>query len=192
MEGDTPSFLHLIGNGLASEETPAWGGWGGRYALRQSYGETRPIWTNSRDTVRIPDGHDHTSNQATVWRWRRAFQHDFAARMDWCVQPRAKANHNPVAVVNGVTGKSVLRLAAKSGESVALSAQGSSDPDGNPTTATWMAYPEAGACAAELRGSSAVMPKTAKPCTAHIILTVTDDGTPALSEYRRVIVEVQP
>jgi Protein of unknown function (DUF1593) len=192
MEGDTPSFLNLISNGLASDETPAWGGWGGRYALRQSYGETRPIWTNSRDTVRLPDGREHTSNQATIWRWRRAFQHDFAARMDWCVQPREKANHNPVAMVNGLAGKTPLRLVAKPGESVALSAQGSSDPDGNRVTATWMAYPEAGTCAARIEGATAVMPQTAKPCTAHIILTVTDDGTPALSAYRRVIVEVQP
>ena len=192
MEGDTPSFLNLIGNGLASDETPAWGGWGGRYALRQSYGETRPIWTNSRDTVRLADGREHTSNQATVWRWRRAYQHDFAARMDWCVQPRDKANHNPVAVANHVPGKAPLRLVAKPGESVALSSEGSSDPDGNRITTTWMAYPEAGTCAAEIRGATAVMPKTAKPCTAHIILTVTDDGTPALSAYRRIIVEVQP
>ena len=192
MEGDTPSFLNLIGNGLASDETPAWGGWGGRYALRLTYGETRPIWTNSRDTVKLPDGREHTSNQATVWRWRRAYQHDFAARMDWCVQPRGKANHNPVAVVNGVSGKAPLRLVAKPGERVALSSQGSTDPDGNRIAATWMAYPEAGTCAAEIRGTIAVMPVTARPCTAHVILTVTDDGTPALNAYRRVIVEVQP
>ena len=31
MEGDTPSFLNLIGNGLSDPEHPDWGGWGGRY-----------------------------------------------------------------------------------------------------------------------------------------------------------------
>lgn len=31
MEGDTPSFLSLINNGLASYRNPGWGGWGGRY-----------------------------------------------------------------------------------------------------------------------------------------------------------------
>ncbi|MCA9298848.1 MAG: DUF1593 domain-containing protein, partial [Phycisphaerales bacterium] len=30
-EGDTPSFLHVIPNGLRSAESPGWGGWGGRY-----------------------------------------------------------------------------------------------------------------------------------------------------------------
>jgi hypothetical protein len=29
MEGDTPSFLHLIPTGLGSPEHPDWGSWGG-------------------------------------------------------------------------------------------------------------------------------------------------------------------
>ncbi len=33
MEGDTPSFLGLIDNGLASWMSPGWGGWGGRYVF---------------------------------------------------------------------------------------------------------------------------------------------------------------
>ncbi|HSH96279.1 MAG TPA: DUF1593 domain-containing protein, partial [Roseimicrobium sp.] len=33
MEGDTPSFLSLIPNGLNAPEHPDWGGWGGRYEL---------------------------------------------------------------------------------------------------------------------------------------------------------------
>ena len=36
-----------------------------------------------------------------VWRWRTAFQNDFAARMTWSVADYAHANHNPIAVVNG-------------------------------------------------------------------------------------------
>ena len=31
MEGDTPSFLNLINNGLSDHDHPDWGGWGGRY-----------------------------------------------------------------------------------------------------------------------------------------------------------------
>ena len=33
MEGDTPSFLYLIDNGLGNPEHPDWGSWGGRYEL---------------------------------------------------------------------------------------------------------------------------------------------------------------
>ena len=38
MEGDTPSFLGLIANGLGWAESPAYGGWGGRWASRILYG----------------------------------------------------------------------------------------------------------------------------------------------------------
>ncbi|KAB8275140.1 hypothetical protein BDV30DRAFT_236840 [Aspergillus minisclerotigenes] len=31
LEGDTPTFLYLISNGLGSPEHPDWGSWGGRY-----------------------------------------------------------------------------------------------------------------------------------------------------------------
>ena len=92
MEGDTPSFLGLIDNGLNAYRRPDWGGWGGRYVYRQPYGETHAIWTqggdefkrvDSRDTVTGTDEKEHTSDQATIWRWREAFQNDFAARMSW-------------------------------------------------------------------------------------------------------------
>ena len=63
MEGDTPSFLGLIDNGLGSHISPTYGGWGGRYTLYRCYGETRPIYTNSRDTVHALDGSTHTTAQ---------------------------------------------------------------------------------------------------------------------------------
>jgi hypothetical protein len=144
MEGDTPSFLNLIQNGLGGDVEPSYGGWGGRYELRQSYAETRPIWTNSRDTVRTRSGAEYTSNTATIWRWRRAFQHDFAARMDWCVEPYEKANHNPVAVLNGDKTKDVLYVQAREGGPVRLSAAGSTDPDGGALRFRWWIYREAG------------------------------------------------
>jgi len=197
MEGDTPSFLNLIGNGLASDADPSWGGWGGRYELRQSYAETRPIWTNSRDTVTTRDGRAHTSNTATIWRWRRAFQHDFAARMDWCVQPYAKANHNPSAVLNGDKTKAVLHVQARPGEPVRLSAAGSSDPDGNRIRIRWWIYPEAGTWRGKARLTRGEGPETelvwepgAKPGTVHVILEVADDGSPELVSYRRAVVSI--
>jgi hypothetical protein len=125
MEGDTPTFLGLINNGLASYRNPGWGGWGGRYIVRQPSGEPRPIWTqggdsypgspNSRDTVIGVDGKRYTSDQVTIWRWRKAFQHDFSARMDWTLKEFKDANHNPVAVVNGDSGKEPLVINAKVG-----------------------------------------------------------------------------
>jgi hypothetical protein len=199
MEGDTPSFLGLISNGLASAADPSYGGWGGRYELRRAHGETRPIWTNSRDTVMGSDGRIHTSNTATVWRWREAYQNDFAARMDWCVKMRNEANHNPVAVLNGRAGKEAILLPVRAGSTVELTAAGSSDPDGHALSYRWLAYPEAGTCAKPASVASEKVitaqvraPETGKACTAHVILEVTDAGSPKLFSYRRAVLQVQP
>ncbi len=202
MEGDTPSFFNLINNGLGSHISPSYGGWGGRYVLRQAYGETRPIWTNgrdSRDTVVAEDGIAHTSDQATVWRWREAYQHDFAARMDWCVADTfEKANHNPVAVFHGDAGKVVAKMRATSGEQVHLSAAGTYDPDGDELSYRWFIYSEAGTFrgAVEigngtLSEASFIAPDVDEPKSLHIILEVRDDGQPCLYSYRRIIVTIE-
>jgi hypothetical protein len=153
-EGDTPSFLGLVDNGLASSMSPAFGGWGGRYVWRQFYGETRPSWTqggdsfpgrdSSRDLVVDSDGNTYWSDQATIWRWRTAFQHDFAARMDWTIKGVREANHNPEVVVNGRPGKEPLMLDARVGSPVTLDATGTRDPDGDTLHYSWFFYPEAG------------------------------------------------
>ncbi len=153
-EGDTPSFLGLINNGLASFMSPTYGGWGGRYVWRTPAGEPRAFWTqggdsypgkdSSRDTVVGVDGKTYTSDQATIWRWREAFQHDFAARMDWTIKDEKSANHNPDVVVNGVAGKAPLRVDAKAGVPLTLDAAGTRDPDGNALTYRWFFYAEAG------------------------------------------------
>ncbi len=153
MEGDTPAFFSLLNNGLASYRNPGWGGWGGRYIFRQPSGEAQPIWTqggdcfpgkpNSRDTVVGVDGKSYTSDQATIWRWRKAFQHDFAARMDWTINEFGGANHNPIAVVNGDKTKDPIFVKARIGRPVTLSAIGSEDPDGHILAYDWFHYQEA-------------------------------------------------
>jgi hypothetical protein len=206
MEGDSPSFMNLIGNGLNADTDPSFGGWGGRYALHQSLGETRPIWTNSRDTIALPGGQNNTSAQATIWRWRKDFQNDFAARMDWCVSESNKANHNPVAVVNDDDSKAIIRsISTKPGESVSLSAAGSKDPDGDRLTYQWIVYPEAstfsGAKKVEIKDQYARdirfdIPEASRKdvetgnTTIHVILAVKDAGVPNLHSYRRIILNV--
>ena len=154
-EGDTPAFLGLIDNGLGSAMSPTHGGWGGRYVWRQPHGEPRAFWTqggdsypgrllSSRDTVRGTDGQLYTSDQATIWRWREAFQHDFAARMAWTTLARAAANHNPEVVVNGAAGTAPLRVTATVGTPVVLDAAGTRDPEGHALSYRWWYYHEAG------------------------------------------------
>ena len=204
MEGDTPAFLGLIDNGLGWAESPAYGGWGGRYVLYKSYAESRPIWTDNmdnRDTLVI-DGQSHTSNQATIWRWRRDFQNDFAARMDWCVADEyGEANHNPTAVLNGDRSTEVLHLSARPGGTVKLTSSGSVDPDGNSVTSSWMIYREAGTLKADVQLTSESGPETSvvipqlaggspREPTIHVILSVRDDGAPPLVAYRRAVITV--
>jgi len=223
MEGDTPSYLGLIDNGLNAYRRPDWGGWGGRYVFRQPYGESHPIWTQggdmflratSQDRVMGIDGVEHISDQATIWRWREAYQNDFAARMDWTIQDFKHANHNPLAVLNGQPGTAPLEIAAESGQTVELDATGSSDPDGQRLHYRWFVYEEAGlngTHGAEVALAAENTPRAQltiqSPCRAswipglipcrgegiaHVILEVSDDGLPRLTSYRRILVHVRP
>jgi hypothetical protein len=223
MEGDTPSYLGLIDNGLNAYRRPDWGGWGGRYVYRQPYGETHALWTQggdefmrvtSQDTVVGVDGQEHVSDQATIWRWRTAFQNDFAARIGWTFEDYAHASHEPVAIVNGHTGTAPLEMDVTVGQSLMLDAGASVDPDGHGLRYHWFHYAEAGSAdgnLADLRLTNAdaaqVTVQAIAPCraawlpglmpckgagTAHIILSVTSQGTPQLTSYRRMILHVHP
>jgi hypothetical protein len=219
MEGDTPSWLNLIPNGLSYPEHPEWGGWGGRYEFYKpefdslnSVGsgvpiepETRAIWTDAVDnytpylfndygrTVR-QDTVTFSSNKVTLWRWRDDFQNDFAARMSWCTESYKDANHPPVPellVPDHIT--------VKSGESFALDAT-ATDPDRDNLSYLWFNYPEAGSYKKPIKINSAeniynayvIAPEVEKKETAQFILRVTDKGTPPLSRYKRVFVTIIP
>ncbi|UWX54281.1 PKD domain-containing protein [Maribacter litopenaei] len=141
----------------------------------------------------------HTSNHATIWRWREAYQHDFAARIDWSNSPKYEdANHPPVAKLNHEN-----EILVHSGETVTLSGQASTDPDGDVLTYKWFVYNEVGTMNVGRRGVielqnadthsvSFEAPATDKVETIHVILQVTDTGSPSLTRYQRVIVNVIP
>jgi hypothetical protein len=166
----------------------------------------------SQDQVFGLDGKAYLSDQATIWRWRTAFQHEFAARMDWTIKEYAEANHPPAVTVNGVAGTAPLTIDTQVGKPVLLDAKGSSDPDGHRLSFRWFHYAEAGFVPGQslarvsLGGTNApattvtvtegcrpAWQPSKGPCprsTAHVILEVTDNGTPALTSYRRVILNV--
>ena len=146
MEGDTPTFLYLINNGLGSPEHPNYGSWGGRYELYTPKTEkwfyepeTRPIWTNTEDEVMGIDSAYQTSNKATIWRWRQAYQNDFAARIDWSIKAYADANHPPVAKLTHAN-----ELTVSASDTVRLNASPSSDPDQQQLSFEWIYYREVG------------------------------------------------
>lgn len=207
MEGDTPSFLYLIPNGLGVPEQPGYGSWGGRY---EKASPSEGLYTDTLDTVRGADGEMYTASQATVWRWREAYQNDFAGRMLWTVRSSYKqANHNPIVVLNGKEGKDPVEFNVKVGETVKLSAAGSNDPDGNDLSYEWFQYNEvSGLFTPMVRLPTESGPETSFEApagrpgrfgrppfwdrTIHIILAVKDDGTPSLYAYRRAIIRIAP
>jgi hypothetical protein len=213
MEGDTPAFLGLIPNGLNAPETPNFGGWGGRYMWRTPYGETHPIWTQGGDMFRRVTSADTvgevSSDHATIWRWRQAYQNDFAARMDWTVKDYAHANHRPY--IPSLPD----RITMKVGETIGLRTLPSTDPDGDKLSSHLFHYEEAAFGADEnLAGIDVSNAKSRHvnitatevcrkawldgiiPCkgtgVAHAILAITDNGKPALTSYKRIIITVEP
>ena len=125
--------------------------------------------------------------------------------MDWTIKPYAQANHPPLVKLDHPA-----HLTAKPGERVNLSATASTDPDGDPLSFEWFCYEEPGT--RRMSNSSTgvkhdivgfdqpkawLAVKTSRVVppgigTMHIILAVTDHGTPRLTRYRRVIVDVKP
>ncbi|MCC6862980.1 MAG: DUF1593 domain-containing protein [Bryobacterales bacterium] len=183
-EGDTPSWFYFLPLGFNDPDHPEWGGWGGRFR------QIRPkLYNDALDTVG-----GTTDARATVWRWRNAFQNDFAARMDWCITPRRKAaNHAPIAALD------TPAVTARAGGRVRLRAGASRDPDGDALSRRWFVYREAGTFEGSiaLRGETSdtvefIAPAVTEPRTVHLILEVTDNGRPALTACRRAIVTLLP
>lgn len=173
-EGDTSTFMNLVANGLRGHEQPTNGGWGGRSG--QDIGPSGPD--------------DHYAST----RFFGTAQRDFAARMQWTVTPRvADANHPPSVRVEGS-----LDREARPGQVVTLYGS-ATDPDGHPLQFRWWQYKEAGRYSGTVAVTNSDAPVTrfevpgdAKTGdTLHLILEVTDGGSPALTRYQRVIVTVR-
>jgi len=176
-EGDSPSFMHQIVVGLRSLEHPGWGGWGGRFVQEQTGGT---VWRGVRDDDNLGK---------PIWRWAEAFQNDWAARADWCVKDVGDANHPPCAKVAGPLDRTV-----KPGQNVPLKAEGSTDPDGDGLTYRWWQYTDVDSVEAKIeitdstsgtRAGFVVPDEPGK--TVHIILEVTDNGSPPLTRYQRIV-----
>ncbi len=188
-EGDSMTFLYWVPMGANDPEQPTWGGWAGRYGLNTNYPGMRYYWANQLDTW---NGRTHRDN--TLARWAVPLQNDFAARLDWCVKEPNAANHPPVPKLSGARTRRV-----RSGDRLTLDAAASMDPDGDTLSFVWEVYPEPGS----FRGESAVedrtqprttflAPKVHREETLHLLLTVTDNGTPPLSRYARVLLTIMP
>ena len=184
-EGDTPSFLSLVPNGLTDVDHPWLGSWGGRFASSGHF--LTDIPDNDLDRAADPE-----PRISSVYRWRLAFQNDFQARLDWCVKPVNQANHPPKVSIEGKRER-----AARSAEVISLDASRTTDPDGDRLTFAWTIYPASPGAPSDftIEGRSAsvarVIPSShSAGNTVPILLSVTDHGTPPLIRYARVQITV--
>lgn len=213
--GGTTPWLGLITRGLHDPRHPHWGGWSGRYtagkqlnvlshyediaAVDATHTPFR-VFTDTADRWTDPvDGREYDSNFAPIFRWRRHIIADFQARMDWCVEPPERANHNPVAVVDGHAERRIMKVTTSPGAALSFDASASSDPDAGQTLGfSWWIYPEAGTYhgSVPLAGTDSATVKLTVPTDAggrqiHLILDVHDDGEIAvMHDYRRIVLDV--
>ena len=178
-------------------EQPSWGSWAGRYGRIEEH--------ENQDGDQDRDRHYYWANLADAWqgtthrdntlgRWAAHLQNDFRARLDWCVKDFAAANHPPVARVKGELHRSV-----KPGDKIVLDASESTDADAHGLKSEWIHYAEPGSYRgpelaidrARSLEASLIAPQVDATQTLHIILIVTDEGSPPLTRYQRLIVTVQ-
>lgn len=214
--GGTIPWTGLANHGLSDPEHLYWGGWSGRFsrtkhknvwsrhapekANEQSYGDFYMFEADSEVEEWTAPIHGETfrSPMVPVWRFRRAMFNDFRGRMDWCVQDYSKANHNPVAAVNGDREDDIIHMEVSPGQKLTLDASDSTDPDGDTLTFRWWFYQEAGTYPGNVevsdpceRMTRVTVPDDAHGREIHVILEVVDENPEiGMFDYRRVVLKV--
>jgi hypothetical protein len=191
-EGDNHTFMNMLGNGLRAYEAGPYGGWGGR-SEQGMRGISFAIADTSAQGMVNALSNMSGSTVSAYPNFFPAAQRDFAARMRWSITSRyADANHEPQVRIDGP-----LEVIVYAGQSVKLSGT-AADPDGHAVAVKWWQF-----VLPDTRGvleivspialqTMVAIPKDAKPGEVyHVILEATDNGSPALTRYQRVIMTVK-
>jgi hypothetical protein len=194
-EGDNHTFMNMPDNGLRAYEKGFYGGWGGRTkAMAEGPNLFASETSAEQMAAQLSAQNELKSTDALPFPdFFPQAQNSFAARMKWSVTPKyADANHEPVVSIQGP-----LKIMANAGQKVKINGL-VYDPDGNQVSVKWRQMPsgsypnkvEIGN--ADTLQAEVLLPKEAAAGqTIHVILEATDNGSPALTHYQRVIIEVR-
>jgi len=196
-EGDDFTYMNMLGNGLRAYEAGSFGGWGGRELTeKQPNAFSMPAGDTSQKAMvaALSSAADRSNKSANGFPdFFPAAQRDFAARLKWSVTPKyADANHPPVAEIEGP-----LNVLAWPGETIRLNGA-VSDPDKDNIAIKWWQF-QVGTYPGTISISNAntarakvLIPKDAvSGQTIHVVLEATDNGSPSLTAYQRVIITVK-
>ena len=186
VEGDTPSFLYVLPNGLNDPEDPSQAGWAGYHQRGLCPDSLTTAWTSWEEPVR----------SISIGYKQRFYIHelfDFVERLQWAED--GEGNHNPIVVVNGHQGPSPLMLQAKAGETIRLDASQTFDPDCNAIVFLWWQQPEIGTAKLTIEDAenpviNLHIPTNASGQTLHFICEVSDKGS-YLRSYQRIIISIK-
>jgi alpha-N-arabinofuranosidase len=186
VEGDTPSMLFVMPNGLNDPEDPRQAGWAGYHQRGRCADSLTTAWGCWNEHVRA----------ISVGYKRRFYPDelsDFLARMQWA--EKGEGNRNPLVIIDRHKGHQPIHIDAKAGDTVRLDASKSADPDGDSLTFLWWQQPEIGKARAVIEQPdqpTAIVhiPVDARDTTIHIVCEVHDSGPFHLVAYRRIIIRV--
>jgi len=180
-EGDTFTYLNLIGNGLNAYKNDTYGGWGG----------AKTELPDSVKNLSFMDMMRYNAKHKVLPDYTAAVMNGLAARFQWSVISKySDANHYPVI-------KGIDKISAKAGEKVTLKCT-VSDPDKDKLALNWKQY-KVGTYKGTINvdkpfaaTTTVTIPADAMSGqTLHFVLEATDDGTPHLNIYHRIIVTVK-
>jgi hypothetical protein len=208
VEGDTPSFLYVMPNGLNDPEDPHQCGWAGYHERGLCADSLTTAWTSWQEPLR----------SISVGYKRRFYPdelNDFCARMQWAAEGRG--NLNPYIVLSPqvqfvspltLEGASIAMPSdtmtitvppgVKKGDvfTIRLDASKSFDPDGDALSFLWWQQPEIGTTKVTIDQSDQSIATLRIPAdtngdTIHLICEVHDDGPFHLVAYRRIIIAIK-